>query len=360
MKHILPNSLNLMLTLYLEDQFSHAYDIAERILTADQPAGLAMYVKALCLHRFGQHNLSANLMLELENKEAALNAYDFRYPLLLQQGNSGWLQRYHSRLEQFYRCYHTDGFVISYPKSGRTWLRLMIGIYLLKEVRAEAIEIYELTSNNPDWPTVDVSHDDYPMWKPVDSIVADKTAYQDNRVLLLVRDPRDVIVSFYFQYTKRGDKKLANDSTFNGSMADFIRHDIGGLPSIVRFMNIWAQQRHVPDSFQICRYESLRNKPADELTKVLEFLGWINPDPEHVKNAVKQCEFSRMKKMEKKNKFKNTRLSPPKDGDPEGYKVRKGVVGGYREYLSDEDIRWVNDYMNAHLDDYFAYYKNLT
>lgn len=355
----LQEAITYMLNSYFQEEINKAKNISEQILLVSPQSEIAIYVKALCIYRLGQKGPAKQLMKKLSEKEAALNKYDFIYPLLVQQGKDGWDQRYHARLKQYVHFSQIDGFIISYPKSGRTWLRLMIGVYLLKQVKTEATELYYLTREKTEWPTVEVSHDDFPMWKPFNSIVENKDAYSKKRVIFLVRDPRDTIVSFYFQYTKRGDKDLANDSQFNGSMSDFIRHNIGGLPSIVRFLNIWAQQRNVVAGFQICFYEDLHANPTAELTRVLNFLGWENPDAQHVKNAVRECEFSQMKKIEKTNSLNNVRLKPPTDKDPEGYKVRKGKVGGYEEYFSDEDIQWVNDYLNNHLDDYFSRYKNL-
>jgi hypothetical protein len=43
----------------------------------------------------------------------------------------------------------------------------------------------------------------------------------------------------------------------------------------------------------------------------------------------------------------NRRLVPKDPGDPESFKVRKGVVGGYLEYLSAEDAAFLEERVAA-------------
>jgi Sulfotransferase domain len=54
----------------------------------------------------------------------------------------------------------------------------------------------------------------------------DKSRYRGTKVLYLIRDPRDVVVSCFFQATRR--KKL-----FRGTLSEFIRSDNYGIRKIV-------------------------------------------------------------------------------------------------------------------------------
>ena len=64
-----------------------------------------------------------------------------------------------------------------------------------------------------------------------------------------------------------------------------------------------------------------------------------------------------MKNMEQDNVLNNARLKPPEDGDPEGFKIRRGKVGGYVDYLSKDDIEYIDQYLDANLDDFYSFYK---
>jgi len=77
--------------------------------------------------------------------------------------------------------------------------------------RRRPLEVYRISENAPELSTLFFSHDDNPHWKPFATINADKTIYKGKKVVFLIRDPRDVLVSCFFQYTLRGDHKIAND-----------------------------------------------------------------------------------------------------------------------------------------------------
>jgi hypothetical protein len=224
----------------------------------------------------------------------------------------------------------------------------MLGHYMLNGEAGDPLELMRLAAIRPGLPRLSISHDDYPHWKPVDEIVADKAAYRGKRVVFLVRDPRDVIVSNYFQHRKRGDSELANDS-FDGSLADFIRHPIGGIPTIVKFYNVWAASQGVPESFLLQRYEDYHAAPRAAFQALLQSLTLPELGPAALDNAVAYGKFDNMRRLEETNALNNARLMAPEDGDPEGFKTRKGKVGGYRDYLSPADVAWIDSYLRDNL-----------
>ena len=52
-----------------------------------------------------------------------------------------------------------------------------------------------------------------------------------------------------------------------------------------------------------------------------------------------------MKNLEQAQAFDASELSAAETDDPESFKVRRGKIGGYSDYLNDDDI----DYLNAEL-----------
>ncbi|WP_143728052.1 sulfotransferase domain-containing protein, partial [Moorena bouillonii] len=133
----------------------------------------------------------------------------------------------------------SDFFLMSYPKSGRTWLRLMLGRVLemhfnLKDTNILALQ--KLRELHHDIPKIWVSHDDNPQLKKPDELVTSKAEYQDKRVILLVRDPRDAIVSSYYQKKKR-------EKAYYGILTEFIREEKGSFATLIAFYNIWAENR---------------------------------------------------------------------------------------------------------------------
>ena len=282
--------------------------------------------------------------------------------LLQQQGRFSPSNSAFTRYQEFKKIQGTDVFIISYPKCGRTWLRLLLGKYLQLQFGfdedAQLLELHALTSKFPGLPRVEITHDDFPHWKIASAIDRNKRRYAGKKVVFLARDPRDALVSYYFQYTRRGDKDLANDSSFNGTVSDFIRHRIGGIDNIITFYNVWADQQRIPAAFFLLRYEDLHAEPLPTLRKLLEFLNFPKADDATLQRVISYCAFDNMKQMERQDALKSARLSSPNVTDPESFKVRKGQVAGFGEYLTADDITFLDQKL-AGLDDLFASYKAL-
>jgi hypothetical protein len=238
------------------------------------------------------------------------------------------------------RC---DTFIVSYPKCGRTWLRVMLGRALQQHFSFPRKRIMQATNAavaRDGMPRVLATHDDSPQAKTPDQVLTDKSAYKHHRVVLLVRDPRDVIVSLYFHRAH----KLHD---YDGTLHEFVRQPIGGIDTIVRFYNTWdAQRSHVRDLL-VVRYEDLHTAPEAELRRLLDFLGLPDVTDEVVAEAVRFAGFSRMKKMERAGTLRTRALRANEPGDPESFKVRKGRVGGHREDLDPADIAFLDERLQA-------------
>ncbi|MEX0841295.1 MAG: sulfotransferase domain-containing protein [Xanthobacteraceae bacterium] len=353
-----------------------ALALAYKYLSSGQPAETvnictallrknASHVDALCMlsiahFGLGQESEGKKYLRKATALAPALADCGYMDALLRQQEKFSPAQSALVRYREYKKLQATDAFIISYPKCGRTWLRLLLGKFLQLhfgfEENARMLELHALSSKLPGLTSVDITHDDYPHWKPASEIERSKRRYKGKKVVFLARDPRDVLVSYYFQYVRRGDKIEANDWGFNGTVSDFIRHRIGGVDNISTFYNVWADQRHVPAAFFLLRYEDLHAEPAATLRKLLEFLDFPKVDDAVLERVIAYGSFDNMKRIERENSLKSNRLASPNVIDPESFKVRKGKVAGYGEYLTAEDIEFL-DRKLAVLDDLFASYK---
>lgn len=346
---------------FSEDDYSAALNRCKRILDAEPDHVDALYLAGLCLGHIGNRPAGIEWITRAMLLKPALVDYDNMRDVLIQRGINDEMEIREELYFQYRLFQSVDAFLISYPKCGRTWLRMLLGKYVIGESGVgDPLEILELTSANPDFRTLDVSHDDYPQLKRADKIFTNKQAYAGKKVIFLARDPRDVLVSYYFQYTKRGAKRLANDREFNGTPSEFVRHEIGGLRSLVAFYNVWAKNRSVPADFLLVTYEDMIKDARTVLLQVVAFLGWPMRGDAWIKEIVAFGSFDNMRKLEETNALNNARLQAPDNRDPESYKVRKGKVGGYMDYLLEEDKRYIDDYLQHNLDDYFSVYKQVT
>jgi len=265
--------------------------------------------------------------------------------------------RQHTRsIRHQIRHWRTDYYILSYPKCGRTWVRLML---------AEAWRHhYELPINNP-WklqkhasrlmgrPCIRVTHD----WKTAglpmsrQRVERDKSAFFNKGVILLTRDPRDVVVSNFYQ-------KLYRDRQFNGSLADFLVDPVFGIQSIIEYYNIWADQRHRVARFMTLRYEDLLADTAGELARLLTFIGTGPPSQDALEAVVESCNFERMRQREQQaTTSESGELRPADASDVSTYKTRSGRRGGYLDQVSPEQAAWMDRIVAESLSDAFSDYK---
>ncbi len=232
-----------------------------------------------------------------------------------------------------------QGHVISYPKSGRTWLRVLVGRAICRKFDISdrrLLDTLEATSIAGVLPT-EFTHDGSGMREGTTwlQMVVAKADYRDKKVCVLVRDPRDVMVSCYFQATKR-------INVYDGPISEFIRCDHLGARRCAAFYRNWCENRSVPREFLLVRYEEMKADTRRVLRGVLEFIGVSGIDQSLLDDAVEYASFENMKKMETSQQFQRQVLKPGDVNDQESFKVRRGKVGGYRDYLNDDDCGFLD------------------
>ncbi|MFD9482713.1 hypothetical protein ACFWBX_01565 [Streptomyces sp. NPDC059991] len=139
-----------------------------------------------------------------------------------------------------------DVVVISFPKRGRTWLRVMMAKVISAQwgLPMELCEDLQLTAFcevEPRVPRIAFWHDDRVPWRSPEDLSHDKSRYRGRKVVFLARDLRDTIVSHYFQRSRRPG------NAYEGELGDFLVADEGSLRTCVEFWNIWHASREVPD-----------------------------------------------------------------------------------------------------------------
>lgn len=244
-----------------------------------------------------------------------------------------------------------DVVILSYPKCGRTWLRVMLGKTLalhfgLGDINYLANDLFADTDAKS--LRIRVSHDDNPHWKEPGKLSRKKWRYRRQKVVFLVRDPRDVVVSMYFERSRREQVDV-------GSMSDFLEASVGSLDTIIEYYNIWAANRDQARDFLMIRYEDLQQGAAVELRRLLDFIGLSEVSNEHIAEAVEYSSFGNMRKMELGGEVSSGRLNPRDPSDKESFKTRKGIVGGYVEYLEPAQIESLERRITERLDPFFGY-----
>ncbi len=266
-------------------------------------------------------------------------------------------------VEQFDKLQRADIVVVSFGKSGRTWLRVMIShlFRVMYQLPENAILGFDNFHNlNKSVPKIFFTHDNY--IKDFTGDADSKQPFYNKRVVLLARDPRDVAVSQFFQWKFRikPSKITINNYPPQGSdisLFDFVMGDNGGgMKAVTDYLNLWAREADKANAFHLLRYEDLRSNTRHELRRLLGFMQ-IDASDAHVEAAVEYSSYENMKKMESKQQFRlaGGRMMPRDKGNPDSFKVRRAKVGGYRDYFNDEEVAAIDARLAADLDPLFRY-----
>ncbi len=265
--------------------------------------------------------------------------------------------------EQLERLQRADIVVVSFGKSGRTWLRVMVSQFfkLRHNLPTNALLGFDNFHNiDKTIPRVFFTHDNY-----IRDFVGNddsKMPFYDKTVVLMARDPRDVAVSQYFQWKFRmkPSKFAMNKYPPEGSdisLYDFVVGNNGGsMSAVIDYLNLWASECDRIERFHLLRYEDLRTSPVLYFTRMLEFLG-LDATEQQIKGAVDYASFDNMKAMEsgKQSRFASGRMTPGDASNPDSYKVRRAKVGGFRDYFDDEQVEAINRQLHSTLDGRYHY-----
>ncbi len=264
--------------------------------------------------------------------------------------------------EELRRLHRADFAVVSHPKSGRTWLRVMFSrYYQLKHGIPERyiLGFDNFHTMNPDAPRVFFTHDTY--LREYTGNRDSKVDFADAALVLLVRRPQDVAVSQFFQwkYRTRAAKKRLRGYPEHGSdisMIDFMMEESIGLPQIVDYLNRWADALPKLKTHHVVRYEDMRAHTEREFGRVVEFADG-SADAELVRRAVEYASVANTRKLEERKHFwrSGSRMRPGDVSNPDSYKVRRAVVGGYRDYFDDDQVATLDAYVRERLSPVFGY-----
>jgi hypothetical protein len=230
----------------------------------------------------------------------------------------GW-QRPGRNLEVF----PDDVFLVSFPKSGNTWTRFLVANLLYPE-------------RNPSFGNInDLIPDPEALSKrrmariPRPRIIKSHQYFDPRypRVIYIVRDPRDVVLSRYHFHRKR--RLISDDSPLEPFVELFLTDTTSPYGSWSENVASWLSTRSGSDSFLLLRYEDMMAQTQSELAKVAKFLG-VPVNSERIDQAVHNSSADTMRKLEKEQDGK---WSTTKDTRKDVPFVRAAKSGGWRSEL---------------------------
>lgn len=221
-----------------------------------------------------------------------------------------------------------DVYVASYPRSGTTWMQM-----ILSQLRSHDEE-----------PAFDHISDVVPFWEnclrrgdDLDSLTSPRlfkthlparhVLKNAGRFIYVVRDGRDVLVSYFYFY--RTYLKLEKE--FSEFVEDFIA---GNVRYGSWFKHVAEWQAHANEANVLfVRYEDLFYSLTSCLEKLTAFLHWPNSEA-HYAVIAERCSFSKMKEQERK--FAPLEARDVISSQENDTFLRKGHAGTWRDHLTAE------------------------
>jgi Sulfotransferase domain len=185
-----------------------------------------------------------------------------------------------------------DSFIVAYPRSGSTWLRFLIGNLVSRE---DPISFRNVERIVPD---IHVNSKRHIRGIPRPRLLKSHEYFDPRyrKVIYLVRDPRDVAVSYYRYYRKV--RVLANEYPVDRYIAAFLTGELQTWGSWGENVATWLAAREGTNGFLLLRYEDLLDNPVQELCKAAAFLG-ISSTVNDLARSVNLSSVERMRELEK-------------------------------------------------------------
>jgi hypothetical protein len=233
------------------------------------------------------------------------------------------------RIERDITVFPDDIFLTSYPRSGNTWTRFLVGNLVHQD---EPVTFLNLERLVPDM----YVHSDREMRNlPRPRIIKSHECFDPRykRIVYIVRDPRDVAVSNYYWELKKG-------SFPDGfPMQEFVPRWMESqywprLGCWGDHVTSWLSTRREYHGFVIIRYEHLMRDAEFELSKVARLLA-IEPTPERLRRAIDLSSAERMRLLETTEGAKWVQTKYTRQ---DKLFVRKASAGDWKSVLPAESV----------------------
>jgi Sulfotransferase domain len=226
--------------------------------------------------------------------------------------------------------YDDDVWIVSYPKSGNTWTRFLIGNLVAGGQVVDWSNIERIV------PDIYLNRDPYLKTLPRPRYLKSHEGYRPDyrRVVLIVRDPRDVAVSYYHFARKA---KLLVDASMDEFMTKFMGGKIDPYGNWGENVGSWLGARRDSENFVVVRYEDLLEDTEAELVRIADMLG-ITADEQLLRHAAENSRADRMRELEQAQRSEHKFLRSSRSDIPF---VRTAKSEQWRSELPPDAVRQI-------------------
>jgi len=222
-----------------------------------------------------------------------------------------------------------DVILVSYPKSGNTWVRFFLcNLVTRLEGGVGQVDFAKVDSTMPEL-AVDDLELPWP-YQTIPRIVKTHNpywfAFSGKRVIYVIRDPRDVMVSHFHFVTGKAQAK------WEGPFEEFIRHPKYGLENWFRHVQSWQGHWTL-----ICHYEDLLANDVAEFRRILTMLG-ASVDESVLTETVEASRFSSLKQVVEAHGH-----TDPGEWKADRGFMRKGQHNDWINWFSEDDLAYFEE-----------------
>jgi hypothetical protein len=230
-----------------------------------------------------------------------------------------------------------DLFLAAYPRSGTSWFRFLFVEMLSGDASFERIR--------REVPYVGRHHRAPDLLPGGGRIIKTHEPYRRHyrRALHLVRDPRDVAVSYFHFMQRIGKLVVKPGDDLPASLDRFIDAFLDGHVDAhgtwQSHLFSWLRQaEREPARILRVRYEDVRADPAAELTRIGAWLG-LELTAKEAAGIAERCSLERMRQAEAEALAHAPHVFDPRAVRTGLTLLRQGSVGGWRTALSEPQQR---------------------
>ena len=236
------------------------------------------------------------------------------------------------RIERDITIFPDDVFLTSYPRSGNTWTRFLVGNLAYQNEPVTFLTVERLV------PDMYKSSDRVLRNLARPRIVKSHECFDPRyrKVIYIVRDPRDVAVSNYHWELKLRSVRdgLPIEDFVPRWMEPEFWPRIGSWGDHV---TSWLSTRQGKKGFLLLRYEDLKKDPQRALAQVADFLG-IEPSLERLQRAVELSSADNMRKLEKQESAQWVATTLTRQDKPF---VRNATSGDWKTVLPEQTVAYI-------------------
>ena len=188
-----------------------------------------------------------------------------------------------------------DTFIVSYPRSGNTWTRFLIANLLHPDEPATFANIERLVPDTEAQSSRNLKRIPKPRF-------IKSHEYFDHRyprVMYVVRDPRDVALSYYdFQ---RKYEQIEDRYPLEQYVSDFVNGRLisADWGSWAENVASWIATRRNSKNFLLLRYEDMVSDTTGELLRIADFLE-LKTSPRQLDLVIERSSAERMRELEER------------------------------------------------------------